>query len=168
MVNFNELQRRIRALEQAIAEREKKLNAFRRAYESGGNPSAYTESVLVENELRILRQELEKKRAEAEELKQELSRRLPELEKNYLSKIPEQQKLFKRVGEKVKELLELIEKLSRNIEEVQRTFAPYSNVCDQLGVPRKSLHLRDIPASLRQAQRKLRLFLEIYGGREHG
>ena len=168
MVNFNELQRRIRALEQAIAEREKKLNAFRRAYESGGNPSAYTESVLVENELRILRQELEKKRAEAEELKQELSRRLPELEKNYLSKIPEQQKLFKRVGEKVKELLELIEKLSRNIEEVQRTFIPYCNVCDQLGVPRKSLHLRDIPTSLRQAQRRLRLFLENYGGRGHG
>ena len=165
MASFSELQRRIQLLEQAVAEREKRLQALKRAYEGGGNPSAYTEMVLVGNELKILREELEKKRAEAEELKQELSRKLPELEKNYLSKIPEQQKLFKRVEEKVKELLELIEKLSRNIEEVQRTFIPYSNVCDQLGVPRKSLHLRDIPASLRQAQRKLRLFLETYGGR---
>jgi len=165
VVNFNELQRRIRALEQAVSEREKKLQVLKRAYEGGGSLSAYTESILVENELKVLRKELEKKRAEAEELKQELSRKLPELEKNYLSKIPEQQKLFKRVEEKVKELLELIEKLSRNIEEVQQRFAPYSNVCDQLGVPKKDLHLRDIPASLRHAQRRLRLFLETYGGR---
>ena len=165
MVNFNELQRRIRALEQAVAEREKKLQVLKRAYEGGGSLSAYTESILVENELKVLRKELEKKWAEAEKVKRELEVRLPELEKRYLEKIPEQQKLFKRVEEKVKELLELIEKLSRNIEEVQQRFTPYSNVCDQLGVPRKSLHLRDIPASLRQAQRKLRLFLETYGGR---
>ena len=59
MVSFNELQRRIRALEQAVAEREKKLQALKRAYEGGGNPSAYTESVLVENELKLLSQELE-------------------------------------------------------------------------------------------------------------
>ena len=168
MMNLKEIQRRVQLLEQAIAEREKRLNALRRAYESGGNPSAFAQSILVENELRILRKEFEKKQIKLEEAKRELEARLPELEKRYLEKIPEQQKLFKRVGEKVKELLELIEKLSRNIEEVQRTFIPYCNVCDQLGVPRKSLHLRDIPTSLRQAQRRLRLFLENYGGRGHG
>ena len=168
MTSFNELQRRIELLEQAVAEREKKLNAFRRAYEDGGNPSAYTESVLVENELKILRQELEKKRAEAEEAKRELEARLPEFEKEYLSKRPEHERLLKEVGEKAKALLELIEKLSRNIDEAEKAFTPYSNICNQLRVTVKSYHLRDLPNSLREAQRWIRAFLEWVEGREHG
>ena len=168
MASFSELQRRIQLLEQAVAEREKRLQALKRAYEGGGNPSAYTESVLVENELKILREELEKKRAEAEELKQELSRKLPELEKEYLSKRSEHERLLKEVGEKAKALLELIEKLSRNIDEAESAFTPYSNICNQLRVTVKSYHLRDLPNSLREAQRWLRIFLEWVEGREHG
>ena len=168
MASFSELQRRIQLLEQAVAEREKRLQALKRAYEGGGNPSAYTEMVLVGNELKILREELEKKRAEAEELKQELSRKLPELEKEYLSKRPEQERLLKEVGEKAKALLELIEKLSRNIDEVESAFTPYSNICNQLRVTVKSYHLRDLPNSLREAQRWIRAFLEWVEGREYG
>ena len=168
MTGFSEIQRRIQLLEQAVAEREKRLNAFRRAYEGGGNPSAYTESVLVENELKILRRELEKKRAEAEEAKRELEARLPELEKRYLEKIPTQQKLLGEIEKKARELLQLISRLSENINEIQKDFAPYSNVCDQLHVAKKSLHLLDLPNSLTQARRWLRIFLEWVEGREHG
>mgnify|MGYP000377266310 CR=1 FL=1 len=168
MVSFNELQRRIRALEQAIAEREKKLQVLKRAYEGGGSPSAYTESILVENELKVLRKELEKKRVEFEEAKRELEARLPELEKRYLEKAKNQPKLLSRIKNQVEGLLKSIGELERNVEKAEQAFFPYSQACYQLQVPTKSIHLRSIPTSLSQIKRWSRIFLEWMEERTHG
>jgi len=164
VVNFNELQRRIRALEQALAERKKRFNALRRAYENGGNPSAYTEAVLVGNEIEVLRQELEKRRAEAEKAKRELEARLPELEKRYLEKAKNQPKLLRKIKNQIEDLLRSIDELERNVEKVEQTFFPYSQACYQLQVPTKSIHLRSIPTSLSRIKRWSRVFLEWMEG----
>ena len=168
MMNLKEIQRRVQLLEQAIAEREKKLNALRRAYESGGNPSAFAQSILVENELRILRKEFEKKRIEFEEAKRELEMRLPGLEKQYLEKAKNQPKLLRKIKNQIEELLKSISELERNIEKVEQAFFPYSQACYQLQVPTKSIHLRSIPTSLSQIKRWSRIFLEWMEGRTHG
>jgi len=168
MASFSELQRRIQLLEQAVAEREKRLQAFKRAYEGGGTPSAYTEAVLVGNEIEVLRQELEKRRAEAEKAKRELEARLPELEKRYLEKAKNQPKLLSRIKNQIEGLLKSIGELERNVEKVEQAFFPYSQTCYQLQVPTKSIHLRSIPTSLSQIKRWSRIFLEWMEGRVHG
>ena len=168
MVNFNELRRQIQLLEQAIIEREKKLQTFKRAYENGGNPSALTQSILVENELRILRKEFEKKRIELEEAKRELEMRLPGLEKQYLEKAKNQPKLLRKIKNQIEELLKSISELERNVEKAEQAFFPYSQACYQLQVPTKSIHLRSIPTSLSRIKRWSRIFLEWMEERTHG
>ena len=167
-MNLRQIRRRIQILEQAVAEREKRFNALRRAYENGGNASAYTEAILIESEIKVLERELEKKRVEFEETKRKLEMRLPRLEKQYLEKAKNQPKLLRKIKNQVEELLKSISELERNVEKVEQAFFPYSQTCYQLQVPTKSIHLRSIPTSLSRIKRWSRIFLEWMEGRMHG
>ena len=162
---LKKLQKQIREIQQAIIEREKRINTLN----ASTNAEAIIEKSRLEGEIEILNKKLSELKTEYEKISQDLQRRLPELEKQYLEQVEKQKKILAELYEKINMVVELISTLKKNVDETRGQFIPYSNVVYELEQPIKHVHLEDVPSFLKNAEKFLNVFLNWYretrGGR---
>jgi chromosome segregation ATPase len=136
-----ELLRKIKSIEQAIEMRNKRLTELRRR----DDPESLLEIIKIRSELELLSSEKSRLAGQAEALKKSLEERLPALEKEYLSAVEEEKAELKKLYLLCKNLEGEIEKLRKMANDVHAKFISYKNICDELGIAAKNLHLLELP-----------------------
>ena len=152
-----ELLRRIKSIEQAIETRNKRLTELERR----DDPESLLEIARIRGELELLNNEKSRLAGQAEALKKSLEERLPALEKEYLSAVEEERAELKKLYLMCKNLEGQIQKLRKTANDTHMRFIPYKNVCDELGIAAKNLHLLELPF-IPQLSRWINNFMEWY------
>jgi len=156
-MSLGDLRKKIYSLEKAIQDREKLISSL----EANDNPENIIRIVTLRNEISILEDEMEKLKVEYGKREAQVEQQYPKLLKEYEEKVEVQKRILGEVIEAVKTLKEKIEKLRRNIDEVEKSFHPYRSLAFELGVPTKHMHLVWGDVFIRLS-RELENFLEWY------
>ena len=158
MSSRSEILKKVKSLEQAIQNRSKRLTQL----EAIDNPEALLESIKIRNELELLNNERSRLVEQAETLKKSLVERLPTLEREYLNAVEKERTMLKKLYDTCKTLQNQIQQLRETANEVHvKYYIPYRNICDELGVIVKSIHLLDVPF-LTQLSRWISNFTEWF------
>jgi exonuclease VII large subunit len=153
-----EILKKIRNLEQVIQTRSKRLAQL----EAMDDPEALLESIKIRNELELLNNEKSRLVEQAETLKNSLQEKLPILEREYLIAVERERAELKKLYNTCKTLQNQIEQLRETANEVHiKYYIPYRNICDELGVVAKSMHLLELPFTS-QIERWLGNFIQWY------
>jgi chromosome segregation ATPase len=156
-MSLNDLRKKIYSLGRAIEDRQKLISSLK----VNDNPENIIKIVTLRNEISILEDEMEKLKVEYEKRKAQVEEQYPKLLKEYEGKVEVQKRILGEVIEAVKTLKEKIERLRRNIDEVEKTFPPYRNAAAELQIPIKHVHLVWGDVFIRLS-RELENFLQWY------
>jgi chromosome segregation ATPase len=155
MTSRIELLRKIKSIEQAIETRSRCLMQL----ETRDDPESLLEIVKIRGELELLNNEKSKLVEQAEALKKSLEERLPALEKEYLNAVEEERAELKKLYLTCKALESQIQKVRKIANDTHMRFISYKNVCDELGIVAKNLHLPELPF-IPQLSRWIASFME--------
>jgi exonuclease VII large subunit len=158
MLSRVEVLKKIRNLEEAIQTRSKRLAQL----EAMDNPEALLESIKIRSELELLNNEKSRLVERTETMRKSLEKRLPTLEREYLNAVERERAILKKLHDTCKTLQNQIEQLRETANEVHiKYYIPYRNICDELQITPKSVHLLDVPF-LTQLSRWLANFTEWF------
>jgi chromosome segregation ATPase len=136
-LSLSDIRKKVSSLRRAIQERERLISSLERS----DDPESIVKIVSLRNEVSILQAEREKLEVEYEKRKAQVEQQYPKLLEEYEEKVEVQKRILGEVIEAAKTLKEKIEKLRRNIDEVEKSFHPYRNLAFELEMPTKHMHL---------------------------